>query len=414
MLILKVGCVDATYSQGISINVLDGLTLNTLNINCLIKENKSVVFNLQSYFAARGPEPTINILFYTGNSTPVVIENAFVIIDVIAYFSPNGTRQIEVGTFYEHWIIEPQRLTNEISYNIDMKNATEAVFNHFSQELVNVTPNEVGFFGTLLFDIEFKDATGIISSNGYFGFTPRLDGNMTSVTLDFTIPEEYDLVTYKFGDQDMTKVFPDRVQKIFSVIKGQGISADLYLEWKLPTITVTPWYAQFPNNFAITAMTSLVVGWLSRYSYDLLKTRKEKKRNEPVKNILLQRVETHLNLLAVWIQLVAYEKRTIPDAVLEKITHSKQALIESATLGIEVITPDIKRGLLELDKKLELLTSTAPIREHYPDEMWFDEIDGILSQIITLFSLLDGRDKSIALEAWLDVFREMRKANHKE
>lgn len=412
-LALGVECANATYPEGLSISVFDGLTLNTLNINYLIKENKSMMFSLQSSFTARGTEPTVSILFYTGNSIPVVIGNASIAIDVIVYYNPNGSKYLELGTFYDYLIIEPQKLTNEIFYNMDMKNVIDAVFNYFSGELANVTRDEVGFYGNLALDMEFKNATGLVSNNGYFGFTPSLDGNMTSVTLDVTIPEGYDLVTYKFGDQDMTKVFPDRVQKIFSVIKDQGISADMYLEWRLPTITVTPWYAQFPNNYIITGAISLVIGWLSRYSYDLLKTRREKKRNEPVKNILLERIATNLKLLGTWTQLVAYEKRTIPDDVLERILHSKEALITSATLGVDVISPNIKQGLLELDKKLELLTNTASIREHYPDGMWFDEIDGILSQIIALFVLLERRSESIGLEAWLDVFREKRK-DHKK
>lgn len=176
MLFFQVGYVNSTYPEGLSINTFDGLVLNTLNINCLIKQNRSIAFSLQSDFTARGAEPTVKILFNKGDSTPVLIGNASIVIDAIVYYHPNGTRYLETGTFYEHLIVEPQHLTDEIFYDIGLKNMTGEVFNHFSAEQQNVRLDDVGFYGRLSLGTEFENATGIVSRMVTLALLPVLTG----------------------------------------------------------------------------------------------------------------------------------------------------------------------------------------------------------------------------------------------
>lgn len=232
--------------EGLSVLAMGELTITTLQVNCLIYQDKNLTITINSDLWARGTKPKLDIYFYSGESVPILLGQASVIISVIVYYRPDGGKNIEVGTFYRRLIVDPENFTDQTLYEIDFKESMNEVFDYFSTRIANLTRESVGFAGSLSVQTEFANATGIVSQNGYFRFTPSFDGNITSAILDITVPEDYDLTSYTIGEQDMAKVFPNRVQKSFSVTQGQGISTELYLQWKIPAPPPPPPFYDVP------------------------------------------------------------------------------------------------------------------------------------------------------------------------
>jgi len=75
-------------------------------------------------------------------------------------------------------------------------------------------------------------------------------------------------------------------------------------------------------------------------------------------------------------------------------------------VGNNVISLDMQKAMLELDKRLEVLINSASIREHYPEKEWSKDVESVLSQLLILLEELPDNQTKIGVEAWLEVFRE--------
>jgi hypothetical protein len=311
----------------------------------------------------------------------------------------NGSRSYYIGSYYEDLVINATIKNGTLEYQADFtKNIEKAI----SLTLLNGTIDTSGIRGRMAFEVLIGNAIGITGQKRFLNVLIQGEADLDVISCDFTLPMSIDLVEAKNEGQDMQKRgAPYRVDTSIAVTPLQPFGRHLYLEWNIPS--AAPLLATYPYNVLVAAFVSLFVGWISRYSYDNIKARRQKQRMAPVKGALLQRIEKDLKLLAVWIEMIAYEKPNASNELVERIKLSKNAFIESTALGSDVISPDMKQASLELDKRLDVLINSASIRKHYPDDMWFKEIDETLSQLLVLFRLLGNTEQSIVIESWLEV-----------
>lgn len=139
---------------------------------------------------------------------------------------------------------------------------------------------------------------------------------------------------------------------------------------------------------------------------DRIIRRREKLRIAPVKEALLSRINKHCRFLAFWVESMAFEETKVASELISRIEISKEALLESIDLGDALLSPDIRRIVLELDARLDSLTNAASIREYFPNEEWVTGVDETLLQLKILFDLLGNDQDSMLLECWLEVFHE--------
>ena len=198
------------------------------------------------------------------------------IVDVV-YYTKNGARSYYVGSYFRKFLIDAQNYTKEVQYRIDLSNEMNSVFSFLSSRDSNLTIEDVGFLGRIFIQNTFANSTGIVANKRYAKFLLTCDGNMTAVTLDFTFPDEADLIAATWGSQNMVKIFPNRVQTSFSVSPDQRISSQIYVEWKMPEpLPPTPWYDEIPWRYLIpglvgVAMTIFFRDVIARAIYKFLK-----------------------------------------------------------------------------------------------------------------------------------------------
>jgi hypothetical protein len=234
--------VECYYSEsfgGILFAPFGKLVFNSLSIDIVTDTNRKMMMSFTSEFLARGPQPGISISIYNDGSTPTSILNAYVVIDVIMYYV-DGATDVEIGTYFRTLSASPQNYSSEILYQVDLKGEVDNILGYFSTKVSNPKAEDIGFAGRFIIQNEFANSTGIVSDKGFLRLPLTFDGNMSLVSLDVTVPEEYDLVTYKWGSEDMIKIFPNRVRSSFSVKEDQRITSELYMEWKLPEVPPPP------------------------------------------------------------------------------------------------------------------------------------------------------------------------------
>lgn len=249
--------------EGISVFTFDGLTLNSLSIDVIADTNNSMMMTFYSEFRARGTQPMISIYLYKDGCVPTFLRNAIVVVDVIFRYVPGGETIMEIGIYFNRFLVNPKNYTGEILYQIDFREEVNNVLNYFSTKVSNLTAEDVGFAGRFSIQTEFANSTGIISNTGYLRFPLIFDGNMTDPTLDVTIPEEYNLIIAKLGAEDMIKIFPNRVRESISVIPDQRKRTELYMEWELPEppepLPPTPWYDEIPWRYLIPGVSGVFI-----------------------------------------------------------------------------------------------------------------------------------------------------------
>ena len=95
------------------------------------------------------------------------------------------------------------------------------------------------------------------------GFPVTFQGNFSSVSLDFTIPEEYEFVNFKLNNEDLIKIFPNRVQQNLAISTREIRVSELYLEWKLPETPLSPpFYDTPPWSWIIPGVIGVILGIL--------------------------------------------------------------------------------------------------------------------------------------------------------
>jgi hypothetical protein len=235
---MSFGYSDSISFNGVSVFALGNLVLNSLSIDVDVDTNRSLMMTFSSQFFVRGSQAKVNILIYKGASVPTLLQDAYVVVDLIVYYTDGAN--FEFGTYFRRFSINPKIFSDEILYEIDFKEEINNVLNYFSTKVSDPKAEDVGFAGRFSIQTEFANSTGIVSDKGYLRFPLTFDGNMSFVTLDVTIPEEYDLETAKLDLEDMVKIFPNRVREIFTVTKDNRKLSELYIEWKIPPPSSPP------------------------------------------------------------------------------------------------------------------------------------------------------------------------------
>lgn len=259
-LILSVRQAYSDAFEGMRVFTGNGLKLNSLSIDVIINANKSMMMAFNCRYFARGIQPMISIYLYKDTFIPVTVEKAVVITDVVVYYAPNGSKNMEIGTYYDRFLVGSKDTDRETLYSIDFSDEVNRVLNHFSKTTSNLTAEDVGFYGRFSIQAEFMNSTGVISNKGYLGFPLTFDGNMSDVTLDLTIPENYDLRIAQLGTEDMIRIFPNRVRESISVTSDPEKTTELYMEWKLPEpLPPTPWYDRIPWRYIIPGVSGVFI-----------------------------------------------------------------------------------------------------------------------------------------------------------
>jgi hypothetical protein len=273
----------ATPSSGVSISTSSDVELSSLSLNGLVQINNSLIMTLTSGFSViGGGQPDIKVSFNGGASTPTS-QNAQASVGMILYYVGAGKNFVPVSS--SNISVDVTNSTNTLMYNIDLSGEAENVLNYFSATVNNLTLDDVGFEGTLYIQVTFSNAIGNLSYNGFLSFPITLQGNFTSVSIDFTIPEEYDLADYTLSGTDMIKIFPNRAQENLEITPMESSVSDLYLEWEIPaTPSPTPFYNSPPWDWIIygligVCLTLLVEIGRSRFKKYRLE-RKEKNKKE--------------------------------------------------------------------------------------------------------------------------------------
>jgi len=253
-------CETSSPFNGISVYTSSGIELTSLSFSGLIQRNNSLVMTLTTYFNARGAQD-ITVQFDLGNST-LISKTAYVYTDGILYYVGTG-KNVFFGSYYHSFPIDPINSTSAILYNIDLSQEAESVLDYFSSTVSNLTLNDVGFLGSIYVQVTFGSSTGNMSHEGFIGFPLNFLGNFTSVSLDFTIPEEYEFVDFKLDNEDMIKIFPDRVQQNLAILPRESKVSELYLEWRIPeTPSPPPFYDTPPWEWIIPGLIGIILGIL--------------------------------------------------------------------------------------------------------------------------------------------------------
>lgn len=122
--------------------------------------------------------------------------------------------------------------------------------------------------GRIYLQSEFVNSTNIVGNKNYIRLHLTCEGNMTTVTPDFTIPDDADLIDATWGTEDMVRIIPTRVQTSFSVTPGQRISKVMYVSWKMPEPQEPPpqpaWHDQLPWKYVIPGLVGVALTVLVR------------------------------------------------------------------------------------------------------------------------------------------------------
>ena len=254
------GYETAGSFDGVSIYTSNGIELFSLSLSGLIQRNNSLVVTLTTYFNSRGAQD-VTVQFNMGNST-LISQTANAYTDVILYYVDNA-KNVFVGSYFHSFSFDPINSTSAILYNMDLTREAENVLDYFSSTVSNLTLKDVGFEGRINIQLTFGSSTSNIAHEGFIGFPLILQGNFSSVSLDFTIPEEYEFVDFKLNNEDMSKIFPNRVQQNLAVPTREIKVSELYLEWKIPDApSPPPFYDTPPWEWIIPGVIGVILGVL--------------------------------------------------------------------------------------------------------------------------------------------------------
>jgi len=258
-LIPSIGYTSSVSFGGVSLTALGRTELVNPSLYVIAATNKSLMITLNSQFRVKGNQTIIMTHFFKGESLATLMSNATIDVTLLWYYAPGGGVNYEwVSTGFWRLLVVPNNTTGEVLYRIDLREIANNVFNYYSSKVSNLTVEDVGFGGIFSIYTQFSNSTGAISNTGYLRFPLYLDGNMSSLSLDFTIPEEYEMITAKFGTDDMTKIFPNRVTTSFTVTKNQTKTSEVYMEWKIPVPPPPPpWYDVPPWRWVIPGLIGI-------------------------------------------------------------------------------------------------------------------------------------------------------------
>jgi hypothetical protein len=380
----------------------NGLSLDILGLSSTVFQNSSVLLVGTALFEAIGSQPLVTIKLENSGSNissvlaRVTCDAAFSVVD--------GSRNYYIGPYYEGFNINATTGNATLEYQADF---TQNIERAMATIPLNGTIEKSGIRGRMTFEALIGGAIGIVAQKRFFNVLIQGDANLYVIHCDFTLPEHSDIVEAKNDGEDMQKRgTPYRVDTSLSVAPLQSFGRHLYLEWNAPL--VAPLLTQYPYNLILAAFVSLLVGWLSRYSYDSIKARRQKQRVAPVRDTLLRRIEKDIGLLAVWVKVISVRSPAIREPWVHRgltrlITDSKNGLVTTMGLGNDIVSPDMKQALLELNNRLERLLNSALISKKGPDSLKRNA-DKTLSQILVLFDILGSDLESTVVKSWLEGF----------
>jgi hypothetical protein len=290
-IVLVIGMAQLVYPSSIetlTVNTYDGLILNSLSINVIVDSNDNVTLALNSQFEARGSQPIVDVSLETGTPSSNSFGNATVYVDLIGYYVAEGGKNLEWGTYSRRLTVVPTLFSNTVQYRIDLTEVANDTFNHFLSVGVNLSRENTMFAGRFFIDAQFGNCTGNVGDKKYLRFTPSFNGNITAIDLDITFPEISDLTTVRFGTEDMRKILPNRVRTSFSLLSRQGLSSEIYAEWKLPQLNPeTPFWTRLVYDPWFIAVVGLIVGSIiGRYPWAWIEGWRE--RRQIAKKLVLE------------------------------------------------------------------------------------------------------------------------------
>jgi len=248
--------------DGVRVYTSIGIELISPSFSGLIQRNNSLIMAFSTSFNSRGAQD-VAIQFNMGSST-LISQTVNAYTDVIIYYVDDA-KNVFIGSYFHSFSFDPINSTNTILYNMDLSQEAERVLNHFSKTVSNLTLNDVGFAGRINLQLTFGNFTGNIAHKGFIFFPMTFQGNFTSVSLDFTIPEEYDFVNFKLDNEDMAKIFPNRVQQNLAIPTRDIKVSELYLEWKIPEAPPQPpFYDTAPWKWIIPGLVGVFLTILVR------------------------------------------------------------------------------------------------------------------------------------------------------
>jgi hypothetical protein len=176
------------------------------------------------------------------------------------------------------------------------------------------------------------------------------------------------------------------------------------------TLTTPEWKYVSPYNLIVTAIISLVIGWLGRFIYDKFRFRTEKRQKEPVQKALLKRIADHCRLLTSFMSLMACDSPKGCVFTANYVKESKEALLRCiGELGNDAASSETKKAILELERRLDVLIALAQSRKYISDEKWMEDISNVLAQIESIGRLIKNDAVWVSAGALHDTYK--RKLN---
>ena len=166
---------------------------------------------------------------------------------------------------------------------------------------------------------------------------------------------------------------------------------------------MAPLLTTYPYNIILSVVISLVAGWIVRFTYDKIRQQREEARTAPLKEVLMRRISAHCNLLWVWIQALCDPGARI-ELIKVRIEESTNALVESVgNLGKDIISSNIKKEVLELERLMRIIINDFSIGKYYPEDQWLRNIKDAAQQLSMVFGLIGDDVSKTLVEVWFEV-----------
>jgi hypothetical protein len=147
--------------------------------------------------------------------------------------------------------------------------------------------------------------------------------------------------------------------------------------------------------------------WFDQCFFGWLVGLKFNEKKEPVKAVLFQRITDHCILLVSHISGMAFESPDVTMTGAEYVKELKDALLKYIDgLGTDAFSLSIKKAILELDRQLDVLISSAKVREYIPKKVWYEEVTDVFSKLAVLGKILKNEGLRVSAEALYDLYIE--------
>lgn len=251
----------------ISCSTDNRLSLDYLGLDFIVYENNSILLLGSTQFEAIGSQPILDVSIDSYGRAPS--SPSGIITSDVAFFIVDSSRDYYVGPYYERYNVNATIKNGIVEYQLNFSDNVKKAMDAISKQ---GTIEDYGVRGTMTFETTIRDSVGIIGQKRFFRILLRTHADLSTITCNVIVPQTADFKEAEKDGEAMRKIMPYWAQTNVLLQKGQQSGADLYSRWDMPEELPLP--MRYPYNLIISIIISYIVGLLSKYSYDKIRSLK--------------------------------------------------------------------------------------------------------------------------------------------